>query len=205
MRECTGALPRSSLSDRSHRPPADSGATSVGGLPLRTHPSGGPPSRLLAICLTVASGFWGLARLRPGSALCAAADPAVAAGPPGLQPGLHRRAALDPGPGCRPGAGRPLDGLSVVVVAAGGHHHQPLRLPPGGAGHAATSDLGDRRSPPADLDVGTADPADPRLARWSGPDDRGLGPPAAAPPPLVAGRSGPRALPRLARPAERLA
>ena len=64
MRECTGALPRSSLSDRSHRPPADSGATSVGGLPLRTHPSGGAPGRLLAICLAVASGFWGLAALR---------------------------------------------------------------------------------------------------------------------------------------------
>lgn len=64
MRGCTGALPRSSLSDRSHRPPADSGATSVGGLPLRTHPSGGPPGRLLAICLAVASGFWGLAALR---------------------------------------------------------------------------------------------------------------------------------------------
>ena len=67
-----------------------------GGLPLRTHPSGGPPGRLLAISLAVARGFWGLARLRPGSALCAAADPAVAAGPPGLQPGLLRRAALDP-------------------------------------------------------------------------------------------------------------
>lgn len=64
MSWCTGALPRSSLSDRSHRPPADSGATSVGGLPLRTHPSGGPPGRLLAICLAVASGFWGLAVLR---------------------------------------------------------------------------------------------------------------------------------------------
>jgi uncharacterized membrane protein len=36
----------------------------VGGLPLRTHPSGGPPGRLLAICLAVASGFWGLAALR---------------------------------------------------------------------------------------------------------------------------------------------
>ena len=45
-------------------PPADSGATSVGGLPLRTHPSGEPPGRLLAICLAVASGFWGLAALR---------------------------------------------------------------------------------------------------------------------------------------------
>lgn len=36
----------------------------MGGLPLRTHPSGEPPGRLLAICLAVASGFWGLAALR---------------------------------------------------------------------------------------------------------------------------------------------
>ena len=33
-------------------------------LTQRTHPGGGPPGRLLAICLTVASGFWGLAALR---------------------------------------------------------------------------------------------------------------------------------------------
>jgi uncharacterized membrane protein len=36
----------------------------VEGLPLRTHPSDGPPGRLLAICLAAASGFWGLAVLR---------------------------------------------------------------------------------------------------------------------------------------------
>jgi len=128
-------------------------------LTQRTHPGGGPPDRLLAISLAVARGFWGLARLCPGSALCAAADPAVAAGPPVLQPDLHRRAALDPGPGCRAAPKASLDGVRALLAAAGGLQHQPLRFPPGGAGHAATGDLGDRRSPP--MDLGRADPAAP--------------------------------------------
>ena len=135
----------------------------MGGLPLRTHPSGEPPGRLLAICLAVASGFWGLAALRHallqsnsfdlglfdqwvwlisrglaqvssqsadlplltdhgdwllyGLAphLCVAADRAVAAGPPGPQPGLNRRTALDPGPGCRAVPRAPLDGVRAVL------------------------------------------------------------------------------------------
>jgi len=114
------------------------------GLALRTHPSGGPPGRLLAICLAAASGFWSLAVLRhalpqsnsfdlgifdqwvwlisrglaPVSSQSAdlplltdhgawllyglapldalLPDRAVAVGAPGTQPGLHRRAALDP-------------------------------------------------------------------------------------------------------------
>jgi uncharacterized membrane protein len=113
-------------------------------LALRTHPSGGPPGRLLAICLAAASGFWSLAVLRhalpqsnsfdlgifdqwvwlisrglaPVSSQSAdlplltdhgawllyglapldalLPDRAVAVGAPGTQPGLHRRAALDP-------------------------------------------------------------------------------------------------------------
>ncbi len=44
--------------------PQDPGTTSGGDLTLRTHPGGGPPGRLLAISLAVASGFWGLAALR---------------------------------------------------------------------------------------------------------------------------------------------
>ena len=52
------------MSDRFHRPPADSRATSGRALALRTHPSGGPPGRLLALSLAVANGFWGLAALR---------------------------------------------------------------------------------------------------------------------------------------------
>jgi len=47
------------LSDRSQRPLADSRAT-----PGRADSSGGPPGRLLGICLAVAGGFWGLAALR---------------------------------------------------------------------------------------------------------------------------------------------
>ncbi len=72
-------------------------------------------------------GAWLLYGLAPLYAL--AADPAVAAGPPGPQPGLHRRAALDPGPGRRAAPRAPMDSLRAVVAAAGGVQHQPVRCP----------------------------------------------------------------------------
>ena len=62
---CTRALPPLfTLSDQSPKPPADSAATARGGPGVRTHPSGGPPGRLLGISLAVAIVFWGLAALR---------------------------------------------------------------------------------------------------------------------------------------------
>ena len=104
-----------------------------------------------------------LAALRTCTALCVAADRAVAAGPPGPQPGLQRRTALDPGPGCRAVPRAPLDGVRAVVASAGGVQHQPVRFPPGGAGHAAAGGSGDRWSAPVDRGLGRIDPADPRL------------------------------------------